>query len=98
MIDGVRILAALDCAILKWEARRYALVGEPPGWWPAPERDFPLAERFPFLESFLPEAESCWAAPHAEPLRNTAGSRGRYRRQLDLESERLATAHRRARR
>jgi signal transduction histidine kinase/DNA-binding response OmpR family regulator len=56
----MNVLAALGYAVFERMGKGSYLVSEPaPAWLPAG----PLAEAFPFLEVFLPDAEEFWMSP-----------------------------------
>ena len=55
----------------------FALLSDPPEWFSelwgtaqCGESNVPLAEKSPFLESFLAEAQSCWESPQAGECRS----------------------------
>ncbi len=65
---GAQALRSLGYFLLEYKGGGlFRRLSEPPDWfeqlWPeaATEESLNLAERFPFLESFLPEAEELWA-------------------------------------
>lgn len=64
-----KLVQALGILVLRRDADdSFRVEGEPPPWLPrlfpgaAGEGPFPVAERFPFLESFLPNARGYWGA------------------------------------
>jgi signal transduction histidine kinase len=74
-VDLRAVSAALGVVVLEREASgRFVRVSDPPPWWRrrmgAADGQGPIAvaDVFPFLEAFLPDAERVWASPDAEPI------------------------------